>query len=219
MEFIPENHMAFDAADIGLPSISACQAICVQTSRGLYGFHDLKAGADFIGKQTSDEAGTEKIARFADWIKDSLNMDETIITVQGFVNASQQYNASTDGNLVWAATLTKLASSFGFTAPVISFRLSIGSHLKNTESAYVKFSLAGGNLSVGYKRWSKMKEDNTAKNAADPAVHQMVRRPHGGAFGVVVVPKAFAVAPVIRQDPTKGENLNMIALRKGIVFQ
>lgn len=43
MHWVHENQMAFDPAGLGFPSILGCQAICFHTSRGLYGFHDVKS--------------------------------------------------------------------------------------------------------------------------------------------------------------------------------
>ncbi|MEM9060639.1 MAG: hypothetical protein AAGD13_09270 [Pseudomonadota bacterium] len=58
-----------------------------------------------------------------------------------------------------------------FAGNIFGYRLNSNKHLDAEESAYVKVSLNGGNVSIGYKRWSKMKSDHANKVAVASADH------------------------------------------------
>jgi hypothetical protein len=92
MHWVHENQMAFDNAQLGFPSILGCQAICFHTSRGLYGFHDLKTGGQASG-MTAAQASDAKLKIFAKWVKDDcFQIGETGIALYGVINRDEQYN-------------------------------------------------------------------------------------------------------------------------------
>ena len=77
MHWVYENQMAFDNAELGFPSILGCQAICFHTTRGLYGFHDMKSGTQTAGGMTSAQVSDAKLAIFAKWVTDAFQTGET----------------------------------------------------------------------------------------------------------------------------------------------
>jgi hypothetical protein len=215
MHTIPENTMAFDPVSLGFPSIDACQAICLHTSRGLYGFHDIKAASQGRGNMTATEAGTQKLELFANWINGKIQVGENLVAIYGVINQNKQYAASTAGNNEWKAVLLDLADKIdGFSGNVFGGR--INNHIGNNESAYVEVNLAGNNCTVSFKRWSKMDED--FDNKVKPQVQDRISFRKTEYKEEPLYGKGL-VAPVIRKDANKGFNLNIIAVKKFIVFR
>jgi hypothetical protein len=212
--------MAFDTAELGFPSILGCQAICFHTTRGLYGFHDLKSGTH--GDETAAQVSDAKLQIFAKWVKDDcLQRGETGIALYGIINRDEQYHPDAAGNADWKSVLLGLAGHLTFTGPVLGSR--INSHLekkssKQEKSVYVEFSLAGNVCSVGFKRWSKLEADT--KNKEKPTDQKIVvyRKP-ALAFQAEDLYGQGKVAPVVRKDASKGFNLNRIAVKQFIKFQ
>jgi len=218
MHFIHENQMAFDATGLGFPSILGCQAICLHTSRGLYGFHDAKSGVR--GDMSATEVSNAKLGVFATWVTGLLQPGETRIALYGVINRDEQYNPDAAGNAEWKAVLLGLAGAFvpKFTGDVYGTR--INNHLEKKtsdkdKSVYVQFDLAGNACSVGFKRWSKMKADMA--NKVTPTVQQAVVY-RTTAFQAEPLYGSGKVAPVVRQDSTKGFKLNPIALKQFLKF-
>ena len=212
MHFVPENELAFDASALGFPSIFGCQAICLQTSRGLYGFHDLKSAPR--GDLDSLGVSTAKLSVFADWVRAQLHGTETLTALYGVINRGQQYSPTTSGNADWRGVLLALAGALGFAGDVYGAR--INSHVEKDGSVYVQFDLNGGVMSVGYKRWSKLKSDNDNKTKPDDQEKVVWR---GGAYSAEALYGEGKVAPVIRRDPKKGFNLKRIAAKEFFKFQ
>jgi hypothetical protein len=223
MHFVHENQMAFDPAALGFPSILGCQAICLQTSRGLYGFHDFKSGTQQLGGTSSTEVSNKKLGVFANWVTGLLQVGETPVALYGVINRDEQYNPDSAGNAEWKGVLLGLAGAFvpKFTGDVFGTR--INNHLEKKssgkdKSVYVQFDLAGNTCSVGFKRWSKMKADMA--NKVTPTVQRVVvYRKETTAFQAEPLYGAGKVAPVVRQDATKGFNLNLIAVKQFLKFQ
>jgi len=223
MHFIHENQMAFDPAGLGFPSILGCQAICLHTSRGLYGFHDAKTGTQTHGGKSSTQVSDEKLRVFATWVTGLLQVGETRISLYGVINRDEQYNPDTAGNAEWKAVLLGLAGAFVpiFTGAVYGAR--INNHLEKKtsdkdKSVYVQFDLSGNTCTAGFKRWSKMAADMA--NKVTPTVQEaVVYRKNTGAFQAEPLYGSGKVAPVVRQDATKGFNLNTIALKQFLKFQ
>lgn len=214
MHHIHENQMAFDTGSLGFPSILGCQAICVHTSRGLYGFHDAKSGAR--GTLTGVQVSDAKLSIFATWVASKMQPTETQTAIYGVINRSEQYTASATGNADWATVLTNLAQAMNFTGDVYGAR--INSHVEkkgNERSVYVEFNLAGNDVTVGFKRWSKM--DFDATNKVLPQVQDRVI-PSGLGFASAGLYGSGTVAPTIRKDG-KAFNLNTIAMKKFFKFQ
>lgn len=217
MHHVHENQMAFDPASLGFPSILGCQAICFHTSRGLYGFHDLKSGSNQT--MTEAEAGAAKLRTFANWVTGLFQHGEVGVALFGVINRDEQYNPDTAGNAEWKGVLLGLAGSLVFTGAVYGARIT--SHLEKKssdkeKSVYVQFDLAGGNCRVGFKRWSKMSADFAHK--VKPTVQNVVVL-RGDTFQSEPLYGKGLVAPVVRQDPNKGFNLNPIALKQFFKFQ
>lgn len=219
MQFIPENDMAFDPDELGFPSIFGCQAVCVHTSRGLYGFHDYKSakqgGRDHM---TDVQISSAKLGQFATWVGDTMNDGETISAIYGIINRNNQYNSDTAGNNDWKTVLLDLADQLTFAGKVYGHRLNSNKHLPNDQSAYVKATLNGGVVSIGYKRWSKMKADHQNKITVDHDVHKRVVW-RQDSFETENLYGSGKVSPVLRDHATKGENLNMIGLQQFQEFQ
>ncbi|MEM9060638.1 MAG: hypothetical protein AAGD13_09265 [Pseudomonadota bacterium] len=79
MQYIPENDMAFDAAELGCASIGACQAICIHTSRGLSGFHDLKSAKSGGRKAMSSlQISNAKLGQFPAWVVGSMQPRQAV---------------------------------------------------------------------------------------------------------------------------------------------
>jgi hypothetical protein len=223
MHFIHENQMAFDSGGLGFPSILGCQAICLHTSRGLYGFHDAKSGTQLRGGMSPTQVSNEKLGVFANWVTGLLQVGETRIALYGVINRDEQYNPDTAGNAEWKAVLLGLAGAFvpEFAGAVYGTR--INNHLEKKtsdkdKSVYVQFDLSGNACTVGFKRWSKMKADMV--NKVTPTVQEaVVYRKNTSAFQAEPLYGSGKVAPVVRQDSTKGFNLNTIALKQFLKFQ
>jgi hypothetical protein len=216
MHWVHENQMAFDNAQVGFPSILGCQAICFHTTRGLYGFHDLKTSGQASGL-TAAQASDAKLKIFAKWVKDDcFQIGETGIALYGIINRDEQYSPDAAGNADWKSVLLGLAGHLTFTGPVLGFR--INNHLEKKtsdkdKSVYVQFDLAGTACSVGFKRWSKLEAD--VKNKEKPADQKIVvfRKPD---FKGEDLYGKGEVAPVVRKDSSKGFNLNRIAIKQFI---
>jgi len=219
MHFVHENQMAFDPAGLGFPSILGCQAICFHTSRGLYGFHDAKSAPR--GTMSATDVSDEKLGVFANWVTGLLQLGETPVALYGVVNRDEQYNPDTAGNAEWKAVLLGFAGSLEpvFTGDVYGAR--INSHLERKssdkdKSVYVQFDLAGNECCLGFKRWSKMKADVAHK--VTPTVQEAVVF-RSNAFQAEALYGSGKVAPVVRQDSSKGFNLNRIAVKQFLKFQ
>lgn len=218
MHYLPENNCGFDPSSLGFPSIKGCQAICYQTTRGLYGFHDYKAGGAFY--DNDDDAVTKskkKLQAFASWVASQSQIGETGVAIYGVINRTHQYTSDTAGNQEWGNVLRDLANSLGFGGSVKGARVS--SHVKPDDSIYVVYDTTGGSMKIGFKRWSKMTTDST--NLVTP-VSQARTRPvggPGGGFQTSALPGHGKVSPVVRQDVTKSVNLNDIPLKKFVTFQ
>ena len=215
MEFIGENKYGFDANSLGFPSILGCQAICFQTSRGLYGFHDAKSGtsgarAHLTPLQVSDD----KLRVFAGWVGSQLQRGETGVAVYGVINRDEQYSPNTQGNTDWKNVLLGLANALTFTGGVYGAR--VASHVEKKGSIYVQFDLAGTTVTSGFKRWSKMDVDVHNKVAT---TNQGQLNPSGATFVAAPLFGSGKVAPVVRKDAGKGFNLNRIAQVKFFKFQ
>lgn len=219
MEFIPENDMAFDAASLGFPSIGGCQAICVQTTNGLYGFHDMKSAPRLA--MNAQQISAAKLTEFANWILGKLQVGETITAIYGVINRDNQYAPSATGNADWQTVLLGLATALNnFAGPVLGHRLNNTSHLPTGESAYVRFDLNGGAVSVGYKRWSKMRSDTANKVTPAAADHKRVKwNSANSAYEADDLFGTGQVSPVVRIDTSKGERLNTIAASEFTAFQ
>ena len=219
MHFVHENQMAFDAQKLGFPSILGCQAICFHTSRGLYGFHDLKSSPR--GTATSTQISGDKLLVFAQWVKGLFQTGETGVALYGVINRDEQYNPDTAGNAEWKSVLLGLVgpTALNFAGDVFAAR--INSHLEKktsekAKSAYVEFELAGNLCTVGFKRWSKIDAD--FDNKVTPSVQGRII-PDGNAFKADALYGSGKVAPVVRKDDSKGFNLNRIAVKTFLKFQ
>jgi hypothetical protein len=217
VHYIHENQMAFDAAALGFPSILGCQAICLHTSRGLYGFHDAKSGQR--GAMTLTDVSNAKLAVFANWVTSRTGVGERSIALYGVINRDEQYNPDAAGNAEWKGVLLGLAGSLRFTGDVYGARINGHLEKKSSDkdkSAYVQFDVAGNNCMVGFKRWSKMAVDNQKK--VTPAVQKAVNW-RTDAYQAEDLYGSGKVAPVVRKDSTKAFNLNLIALKQFMKFQ
>jgi hypothetical protein len=219
MHWVYENQMAFDNAELGFPSILGCQAICFHTTRGLYGFHDMKSGTQTAGGMTSAQVSDAKLAIFAKWVTDAFQTGETGIALYGVINRDEQYNPDAAGNADWKTVLLGLAGRLTFTGPVLGSR--INSHLEKKssdkdKSVYVQFDLAGNSCSVGFKRWSKLEGDTNNKEKPTDQKVVVYRKT---AFQSEDLYGQGKVAPVVRKDSSKGFNLNRIAIKQFIKFQ
>jgi hypothetical protein len=215
LDYIGENNLAFDPGALGFPSIMGCQAICLHTSRGLYGFHDYKSGKQGgRDDMTPLEVSNQKLSVFADWVTDKKADTEEMMNLYGVINRGEQYAASSGGNAGWKSVLVGLANSLKFTGPVYGAR--INSHIATGESAYVQFDLLDSKVAVGFKRWSKMGLDNANKVVPDDQSRIVSR---DGAFGQEDLYGSGRIAPVYRKDASKGFNLNRIAVKQFTKFQ
>ena len=211
--------MAFDHTCLGFPSILGCQAICFQTSRGLYGFHDAKSGQR--GTMTVTGVSNAKLKIFAKWVTDGFQTGETGVALYGIINRDEQYNPDAAGNAEWKAVLLGVAGTdaLGFAGPVLGARINSNLEKKSSEkdkSAYVQFDLVGNNCTVAFKRWSKMEADNKHKVAPVAQKSVVYRDP---VFQAEDLYGSGKVAPVVRKDASKGFNLNRIAVQQFIKFQ
>lgn len=220
MHIVPENQMAYDATALGFPSILGCQAICLQTSRGLYGFHDLKTSEKTLnigGSLTAQQAGDAKLTEFANWVNGKLRQNETVTALYGVINRGEQYIPSPSGNADWKSVLLGLANALNFNGPVYGARINSHVEKKGAErSVYVQFDQAGGVVSVGYKRWSKMGVDDSSKAKPGNQKRVVWRK---NAFATEALFGQGLVAPVIRTDGKTDFNLNRIAVKKYHEFQ
>ena len=215
MHYVDENHLAFDPASLGFPSILGCQAICLQTSRGLYGFHDYKSGTQGrLEDATPLDVSNDKLTLFARWIADHKDPNEVFVALYGVINRAQQYATTVSGVADWESVLMGLASALEFTGDVYGARLN--SHLGTNDSAYVQFDLVGPSCAVGFKRWSKMSAD--IHNKVTPVVQQRVVS-RGGTFVTENLYGRGQVAPVVRKVATKGFNLNKLSKSQFTKFQ
>lgn len=213
MHYIPEDQMAFDASKLGFPSVYGCQAICVHSSRGLYGFHDLKTGSKL--HMTATQAGDAKLSVFGAWVLRQMQSSENLIAVYGVINRGQQYSADTTGNAEWSAVLTSLSQAMNFTGNVYGAR--IDSHVSKKDSAYIEYSLAGNYVTVGFKRWSKMESDHN--HPVQPQLQGRVKfDSKTQTFDPLPLFGKGLVSPALRKDG-KNLNLNLIATKKFIQFQ
>ena len=86
MDYIGENNLAFDSGALGFPSIFGCQAICLHTSLGLYGFHDFKSGKQGGRDDMSPiQVSNKKLGVFAEWVDAEMSVGEKMIALYGGV--------------------------------------------------------------------------------------------------------------------------------------
>jgi hypothetical protein len=163
----------------------------------------------------------KKLGVFANWVTGLLQVGEAPVALYGVINRDEQYNPDSAGNAEWKGVLLGLAGAFvpKFTGDVrYAHQQPPGENLDKDKSVYVQFDLAGNACSVGFKRWSKMKADMA--NKVTPTVQRVVvYRRETTAFQAELLYGAGKVAPVVRQDSTKGFNLNLIAVKQFLKFQ
>ncbi|MDM0112610.1 hypothetical protein QTI66_10660 [Variovorax sp. J22R133] len=219
MHYVGNNHVAFDTQSLGFPSIQSCQAVCFQVTGGLYGFHDYKGS----GGAQVDAA---KARAFAGWA--STNGSAGIangIALYGVINQEHQYTHDQAGAQDWKTMLLGVAQELRFDGPVYGVRIT--SHVGASDSLYVRFDIAGNDVRISYKRWSKM-EKNTKATALNPDHQALVRPAKSGEVDAKLITATDRpytttslkdyefedVFPVRRKEPGKAENLNIVASKK-----
>jgi hypothetical protein len=222
MHYVGNNHIAFDQQSLAFPSIKGCQAVCFHAHGGLYGFHDYK-GAGGAG------VDSEKAAAFAAWA--GINGTGDITQGQalyGVINQEHQYSRDTAGEQAWQTMLLGVATALNFTGPIYGVRIT--SHVGKSDSLYVRCDLAGGQVQISWKRWSKMESAGNelnpddqallrpAKSAEiDPSLIRADTRPYVAES--VKDNEYQPVHAVRRRDQTKGQNLHIVATKKIVQFR
>lgn len=185
MLFLNSNDYGFDAQSLGFPSVMGCQALVLLTSQGLYGLHDLKAGAA--------EAARLKIEFFADWVRATFAAKGggNKLRLYGVINNTQQYTNNAFGNGEWDAMLRHLAEALEFDGPISKYR--VNKHIDRKGSIYIRFDNAHDDTClIRYKRWSKMESDDSDVFAA-PADYGFLRGHRGiNAEGTEIVTTHFS---------------------------
>jgi hypothetical protein len=168
---------------------------------------------------TATQVSDAKLGIFATWVNGLLQVGERPIALLGVINRDEQYTPDTAGNAEWKGVLLGLARALTFPGAVYGTRINNHLEKKSSDkdkSVYVQFDLVANDCSVGFKRWSKMKADLV--NKVTPTMQKAVVY-RTSAFQAEPLYGSGKVAPVVRQDSTKGFNLNRIALKQFSRFQ
>ncbi|MBV9782309.1 MAG: hypothetical protein JO264_00675 [Acidisphaera sp.] len=153
MQYLGNNHVGFDPAALGFPSIKGCQAIVYQTQAGIFGFHDMKAS----GGATADNAKAQAFAAFVQSV--AMNHATQALQIYGVINREEQYLDTAGGQTEWRDCLLGVATALNFNGHI--YQVRINSHVNKGDSLYVRFDVAGNQSTIRYKRWSKMAYDKT----------------------------------------------------------
>ena len=219
MHYVGNNHVAFDTQSLGFPSIQGCQAVCLHVTGGLYGFHDYKGSG-------GDEVDAAKAKAFAVWAgaNGTASLDGGI-ALYGVINQAHQYTRNQAGEQEWKRMLLRVAQELGFDGPIYGVRIT--THVGKADSLYVRFDVAGNDVRISYKRWSKMEKNATvpALNPDNQALLRPAKSAEVDAKTITATSRPYTteslkdyeyedVFPVRRKDPGKGQNLNIVASKK-----
>ncbi|MHB8476553.1 MAG: hypothetical protein ACYDBZ_09750 [Steroidobacteraceae bacterium] len=215
MHYVGNNHVAFDPQALGFPSILGCQAVCFHVAGGLYGFHDMKS----VGGVAVDATKAQAFATWAAHHGPGIAAGQALY---GVINQSHQYTHNAAGEREWKTMLLGVATALAFVGPVYGARIT--SHVGKADSLYVRFDLAGAEVSIACKRWSKMHQ--VAGSSVNPDMQGVVRRtshPYAPVqtFGSITVKDNVneTVQLVRRTDSSKDENLNVVPSDKITQFR
>lgn len=224
MHYVGNNHVAFDPQSLGFPSIQSCQAVCFQVNGGLYGFHDYKGSGGV-------EVDKAKASAFAQWARanGTASLDGGV-ALYGVINQSHQYTRDRAGEQEWRTMLLDVSDRLRFDGSIYGVRVT--SHVGRADSLYVRFDIVGSDVRISYKRWSKMEQDKSATplNPDNQALVRPAKSTEVDAQLITAHSRPYTtqtlkdyeyedVLPVRRTDPTKGENLNIVASRRITQFR
>lgn len=198
MRYLGNNHVGFDPAALGFPSIKACQAVVYQTSFGLFGFHDMKGA----GGAEVDKAKAQAFAQFVQ--ENGINHGALGQRLYGVINQTEQYGTDQAGLADWSTMLLGVAKALAFKGPI--FRHRIVTHVDKGDSVYVRFDLAGAGCRISWRRWSKMGFDTTQDIAKDHLQQQLGKTSAYGQAPVYGVKAPFEdIHPVKRVSRSTGQ--------------
>ena len=124
--------------------------MCVLVTGGLSGFHDYKGSG-------GDEVDAAMAKAFAVWAgaNGTASLDGGI-ALYGVINQAHQYTRNQAGEQEWKTMLLRVAQELGFGGPIYGVRIT--THVGKADSLYVRFDVAGNDVRISYKRWSKMEK-------------------------------------------------------------
>jgi hypothetical protein len=160
MIYLLEHQVGFDATGVGFPSLDGCHGILVHTANGLFGYH---AYGGSVATQYQPRSVT-----FASFVTGHASYPGACLGLYGVSFRGRRYTDAM-AKTGWRQEITAYARALGYTGKIRG--LDLTGHVPpqgNLQSAYVQFDLVGGEISIHYKRWSKMQPGATvAVGAAD----------------------------------------------------
>lgn len=160
MYYLYEHQLGFHSLALGFPSIGTCNAICLQTTAGLFGVHVY--GCDSFNKQagSNTNAMERESTAFAAFVNNHPNRSGFVHLYSANFHSKRQHQpaGTVDG---WKKELKYYAKALGYTGPVSSFDLSSltnwptnGSGL-DLDSAYVEFRRVFDQVTILCKPWGQ----------------------------------------------------------------
>ncbi len=190
MKFLMEHEMAFDADELGFPSIQGCHAIVYQTKDGLFGYHNAGGSGDdrFKGRAT----------KFAEFVRaNGGDGSGTRLYGCSFIGNNQRgYSGKAKDK--WKLELVTFATELGYTGKISGYDLH--KTLKGgNDSAYVEYRKSGSKCDVHIRKWSQ--DEHPARSAnPDQATHKQLQ---ARGFNLSLINLATVVTGVDRNGVTK----------------
>jgi hypothetical protein len=144
-----------DNEGIAFPSIQGCLAVALQTSGGIFGFHNAgNSGTDRFDARAK---------KWADWVHAHPNGHDAYVALYGvtFARRNQRGYSGTNPVQTWKAEMKYFANRLGFTGPILGSDLT---HAFTTDvSAYVEFRKEGSGYSIYVREWYDDARDGVQK--------------------------------------------------------
>lgn len=164
MKYLMEHEMAFDAQQLGFPSIQGCHAIVYQTSAGLYGFHVAGGSGD------NRWAGNARL--FAQFINGHGGTAHSASRLYGasFIGNNQRGYAVSAFSVKeyrrkWKAELVTFSSAIGYSGKISGYDLH-KSFAAGNPSAYVEYRVNGDKCDMYVRQWAHGDASPRVANAA-----------------------------------------------------
>lgn len=163
MTFLGNNHIGFDATELGFPSIAGCHAIVLVTATGLYGLHNM-GGAD--PGQWEGRSGA-----FGTYVKgQGGSYGATMLYGVCFATGDNSRGYGNAGKTGWLNELVSFAKKVDYAGPIWGYDLS---DQLVPPSVTVLFNRVGATCVIQVKPY--VPTEDTKGAVANAAHHKLMR--------------------------------------------
>ena len=152
MKYLMEHEMAFDAQQLGFPSIQGCHAIVLQTNTGLYGYHVAGGSGDNLW-----ERNARLFAQFVNGHGGNANTASRLYGASFVGNNQRGYQVPhfqvNEYRRKWKAELVTFASALRYSGTISGYDLH-KSFAAGNVSAYVRFTANGDKCDLQVRQWA-----------------------------------------------------------------